>query len=94
MPDGICPFAEQIAGITTFNAGNFNPAGFCDHTASGFYTTLKDPAFWTNAGVSVHFGISRRGEICQLVNIFDMAFAQGRDGLSSLTWVSATRTAI
>ena len=78
MPDGICPFAEFIPGVVSFQAGGLDRVGFCDHTASGFYGTLKDPSFWNGQGTSVHFGISRGGDICQLVNIFDTAFAQGR----------------
>lgn len=76
---GFCPFAEQIEGVTTFDTGGGERVGFCDHTASGFYTTLTSRSFWNNAGVSVHFAIARDGRIAQLINIFDTAFAQGRD---------------
>jgi hypothetical protein len=85
MTDGICDFAEQVGGVTTFQPHNVDRVGFCDHTAGGFYSTLRSSAFWNGAGVSVHFAISRKGEICQIVNIFDTAFAQGRLG-PSVTW--------
>lgn len=77
---GWCPFAQQVEGVTTFQSGGMERVGFCDHAAGGFYTTLQSAQFWNNAGVSTHFGISRKGEICQLVNIFATAFAQGRLG--------------
>jgi hypothetical protein len=85
MSDGICPFAEQIAGVRPYTPGNYGRVGFCDHTAGGFYSTLRSASFWNGAGLSVHFGISRKGEICQLVNIFDTAYAQGRLG-PEVTW--------
>lgn len=77
---GWCPFAEQIEGVTTFDVGGAERVGFCDHTASGFYSTLRDASFWNNAGTSVHFAIARDGRIAQIANIFDTAFAQGRLG--------------
>lgn len=80
MPDGICPFAEQIIGVNTYQHGYTDRVGFCDHTAGGYYDTLRSAAFWNQAGVSVHFGISLDGRICQMVNIFDTAYAQGRLG--------------
>lgn len=76
---GWCPFATQIEGVTTYTVGGETKVGFCDHTAGGFYSTLINPVFWNGAGVSVHFAISRKGEVGQIVNIFDTAFAQGRD---------------
>ena len=79
MIDGLCPFVEQISGVTTFTRGYMARVGFCDHTAGGFYTTLRRKDFWVDNGHSVHFGIGRKGEACQLVNIFDSAWAQGRD---------------
>jgi len=78
--NGICPFARQIKGVTTFSKGNAGRVGFCDHAASGFFGTMLRPSFWHEMGTSVHFAISRDGEIAQLVNIFDTAFAQGRLG--------------
>lgn len=78
--DGWCPFAEQIEGVTTFSSGSVDRVGFCDHTAGGYYGTLRSASFWNGQGVSTHFGISQKGEICQMVNIFDTAFAQGRLG--------------
>lgn len=80
MPDGICPFANYVPiSPDVYTKGGEPKVGFCDHTAGGFYTTLADPGFWKRQGYSVHFGIGRKGEIVQLVNIFDTAWAQGRD---------------
>ena len=79
MPDGICPFATRVLGVTTFLPGHSDRVGFCDHAAGGFFTTLASSSFWNNQGTSVHFGIGRKGEICQIINIFDRASAQGRD---------------
>ena len=78
MADGICPFAEWRP-VQPYEAGGEPKVGFCDHTAAGFYSTLRDPGFWNRAGYSVHFGISRKGEAVQLVSIFDRAWGQGRD---------------
>lgn len=85
MANGICPFARQVYGVTTFSPGNGGRVGFCDHAAGGFFGTMLSSAFWNGAGTSVHFAISRDGEVAQLVNIFDTAFAQGRLG-PSVTW--------
>ena len=85
MPNGICDFAEQIVGVTAFAKGNVERVGWCDHTAGGFYSTMQSAAFWNNAGVSTHFAIARDGRICQMVNIFNTAFAQGRLG-PLVTW--------
>ncbi len=87
MAVGICPFATFIPGVTRFSPGHLDRVGFCDHTAAGFMGTLKRPDFWNDAGVSAHFAISKTGEIVQLVNIFDTAFAQGRLG-PTVTWPS------
>lgn len=76
---GWCPFATQVEGVTQYTTGGDAKVGFCDHTAGGFYTTLADAGFWNRQGYSVHFGISRKGEVCQIVNIFDTAWAQGLD---------------
>lgn len=78
--NGICPFAEQVKGVTSFSPGNYDRVGFCDHTAGGFLSTMRQASFWNGAGVSTHFAIGRKGEVVQLVNIFDTAFAQGRLG--------------
>lgn len=83
--DGICPFAEWIDGLTDWTDGGSDRVGFCDHTASGFLSTMRDPGFWNGAGTSVHFAIGRDGAIIQLVNLFDTAFAQGRLG-PSVSW--------
>lgn len=85
MPDGICPFATVRLVNGGYSAGYIDRVGFCDHAAGGFYTTLCDPNFWLQSGVLVHFGISRKGEIVQLCNIFDSPFAQGRLG-PVVTW--------
>lgn len=85
MANGICPFARQVYGVTTFSPGNGGRVGFCDHAAGGFFGTMLSSAFWNGAGTSVHFAISRDGEVAQLVNVFDTAFAQGRLG-PSVTW--------
>lgn len=77
--NGWCPFAEQIEGVTTFVEGGAFRVGFCDHTANGFYGTLTNPNFWNDSGDSVHFAIARDGRIAQIINIFDTAWAQGRD---------------
>lgn len=82
---GWCPFAEQIEGVTSYSEAPLNPIGFCDHTAGGFYSTLQSAQFWNNAGVSTHFAVARDGRICQMVNIFKTAFAQGRLG-PQVTW--------
>lgn len=83
---GICPFAEwRPVASHTFNAGSVHRVGFCDHTAGGYYSTLRDPNFWNNQGYSVHFAIARDGRVAQLVNIFDRAFGQGRLG-PKVTW--------
>lgn len=81
--DGICPFAEWVPGVTAFSVpvGVIQRAGYCDHTAGGFFTTLETAGFWNTSRHSVHFAIGRRGQIAQLVNIFDTAWAQGQDAL-------------
>lgn len=78
---GWCPFAEQVEGLlpSTYAVGNGGRVGFVDHTAGGFYTTLKNPAFWNGQGYSVTFGLGLKGQICQMVNLFDTAYGQGRD---------------
>lgn len=89
MPiDGECPFAEQIRGLRQTTAtqqgvwseGYVDRVGWCDHTAGGYYSTLRSASFWNEKGVSTHFAISQKGEICQMVNIFDTAYAQGSLG--------------
>jgi hypothetical protein len=80
LTTGICPFATFIPGVTRLAPGYVDRVGFCDHTAAGYMGTMKRPDFWNEAGVSVHFAISKAGEIVQLVNIFDTAFAQGQLG--------------
>lgn len=82
---GWCPFAEQIEGVTSFDNFHLENVGFCDHTAGGFYSTMQSAAFWNGVGVSTHFAIARDGRICQMVNIFQTAFAQGRLG-PNVTW--------
>jgi hypothetical protein len=77
---GLCPFATQIHGVVSQNAGNSGRVGFCDHTAGGFMATMKNPTFWNSRQVSTHFAVGRDGEIIQMVNIFDTAWAQGRLG--------------
>lgn len=76
---GWCPFAERILGVTSFSDQPLDPAGFCDHAAGGFLSTMRRPDFWNNAGTSVHFAIGREGSIIQLVNLFKQAWAEGRD---------------
>lgn len=85
VTDGICPFARQVKGVESFATGYVDRVGFCDHTAQGFFGTLVNPTFWNDGGTSVHFAISRDGEIAQIVNIFDTAFAQGRLG-PTVSW--------
>lgn len=82
---GWCPFAEQVEGVTSFDNRALQPVGFCDHTAGGFYSTMQSAAFWNGAGVSTHFATARDGRVCQMVNIFQIAFAQGRVG-PVVTW--------
>ena len=77
---GWYPEAQQIEGVTTFTPEHLSNVGFCDHAAGGFYSTMQNPAFWNGAGVSTHFAIARDGRVCQMVNIFHTAFAQGRLG--------------
>lgn len=74
---GICDFATQIAGIEQRTYGFQARVGFCDHIADGWYSTMTNEKFWESVGTSAHFAISRKGEIAQLVNIFDTAFAEG-----------------
>lgn len=78
--DGWCPFAERITGVTTFDAYHIGNVGFCDHAAGGFYSTMQRASFWNGQGVSTHFAVARDGRICQMVSIFNTAFAQGRLG--------------
>ena len=92
---GVCPFALDLTqqGIP-HGTGSAWRVGFCDHTAAGYYSTLIDPDFWIRGGISVHFAISLTGEVAQLVNIFDRAWAQGADadggsvgwGSPGVTW--------
>ena len=83
--DGVCPFAEWIPGVTTFNPGHLDRVGFCDHAAGGYMSTMRRASFWNGAGVSTHFAVGRDGSIIQLVNIFDTAYAQGRLG-PAVSW--------
>lgn len=96
MTDGLCPFAEQIRGgdqLIGWSPGYVDRVGFCDHTAGGFFSTMTRVSFWndpngdgnTSDAVSVHFAISRQGDILQVLNIFDTAFAQGRLG-PTVSW--------
>lgn len=78
MPNGICPFVDWIP-VTPFSQDGISKVGFCDHTAGGYYGTLSNPNFWNRLGISVHFAVARNGKACQLVNIFDRAYGQGRD---------------
>lgn len=95
MTEGICPFAEQLIGresLIGYAPGYVDRVGFCDHTAGGFYSTMRRWTFWNDPNgngasddaVSVHFAISRKGEVLQVLNIFDTAFAQGR--LTTVSW--------
>lgn len=80
--DGVCPFAEQIAGglDKAPNAGSFyDMVGVCDHAAGGFYGTLMTPSFWQQRGVSVNFAIARDGRIGQILNLFTAPYGQGAD---------------
>lgn len=85
MTDGIYPLAEQVVGVTSYLPGHQDRVGWCDHAAGGFYSTMKNAQFWNQNGVSTHFAVSRDGRVCQMVNIFDTAFAQGRLG-PRITW--------
>lgn len=78
MATGWYPGAEVISGVVSYSPGGEPKVGFCDHAAGGFYNTLRRASFWNSAGYSVHFGVSRQGQVCQLVNIFDRAWGQGR----------------
>ena len=85
MPLGWAPFAERIDGVYMYTPGGENKVGICSHTAGGYYRTMLDIDFWNiSAKCSVHFAISRKGEIAQLVNIFDRAWGQGR--LNQPSW--------
>lgn len=85
MPLGWMPEAERIYGITQYSPGGINKVGVCSHTAGGYLSTMKNPDFWNNSvECSVHFAVGRKGEIIQLVNIFDRAWGQGR--LNGVTW--------
>ena len=87
MPDGICPFAEFIPGVMGQGPAMTAWVGFCDHTAGGFLSTMRRVSFWNDPNgdgsgadrVSTHFAVGRKGEILQMVNIFQQAWAQGRD---------------
>ena len=83
--DGWCSFAHQVEGVTSYDRGNLDRVGFCDHAAGGFYGTLINAGFWNQQGVSVHFAIARDGRIAQICNIFDSPYAQGRLG-PVVTW--------
>jgi len=78
---GWCPFAFQVEELlsSAYDDGITDKVGFVDHTAGGFYRTLKDVGFWNGQGYSVNFGIGLEGQICQIVNIFEIAYGQGRD---------------
>lgn len=86
MATGWYPGAEVIPGVVSYSPGGEPKVGFCDHAAGGFYNTLRRASFWNSAGYSVHFGVSRLGQVCQLVNIFDRAWGQGRLG-PIITWL-------
>lgn len=86
MPEGICPFAEWIGlPSSVYNPGSVYRVGFCDHTAGGYYSTLRSRSFWVGQGYSVHFAVARDGRVAQLVNIFDRAYGQGRLG-PTVSW--------
>lgn len=87
MTDGICPFAFQVQGVKTFESNNaLARVGFCDHTASGYYSTILDPNFWNSRNTSPHFAIARDGRIAQMINIFDTAWCQGTVLGPKLLW--------
>ena len=80
---GWCPFADQVEGLIEgmcWNRGGAERVGFCDHTAEGYYSTLTRASFWNGTQTSAHFAISKKGQVAQLVNIFDTAWAQGKLG--------------
>lgn len=80
MTDGICPIAEFIPGLidgVSYLSYGGPRVGFCDHTAGGYMSTMRNPGFWNANRVSAHFAIGRDGSVIQLVNIFHTAFAQG-----------------
>lgn len=80
MTDGVCPFAVwKPVPSNIYGHGSINRVAFCDHTAGGFFTTLSDNAFWIRLGYCPHFSTGRKGQLQQHVNIFDRAWAQGRD---------------
>jgi hypothetical protein len=88
LPDGICPFAEFVPGVLGQGPAQTTFVGFCDHTAGGFLSTMRRASFWNDPNgdgsgadkVSTHFAVGRGGEVVQMVNIFQQAWAQGRDG--------------
>lgn len=85
MPLGWMPEAERIYGLTKYSPGGINKVGICSHTAGGYLSTMRDPNFWNvSVKCSVHFAIGRRGEIIQLINIFDRAWGQGI--LNQVSW--------
>lgn len=47
-------------------------------------STMRNPTFWNQAGVSAHFCIGKDGSIAQLVNIFNTAYHAGR--LGPVSW--------
>lgn len=51
------------------------------HIASGWWSTLIDPAFWQTrnggSGGSVHFAVSLAGEVVQFVDTADAAYGNG-----------------
>lgn len=82
--DGVCPFVDwKPVDTNCYSVGGQPKVGFCDHTAGGFYRTLSNPEFWNNLGIGVHFALGRDGSACQLVNIFDRAYGQGRDAFNN-----------
>lgn len=78
---GWCPFAIQVEGLLSscYSTQQHAKVGFTDHTAGGFFNTLKNVEFWNSQGYSVDFGLGLRGQTCQIVNLFDVAYGQGKD---------------
>lgn len=53
------------------------PIAVVHHIAEGYWSTLTDPGFWSSRGSSVHFAVSKAGEVAQLVPLSGAAWGNG-----------------
>lgn len=72
------PKARRIPlPATAYWPAENTPIAVVHHIAEGYWTTLTDPGFWIARGSSVHFAISRGGEVAQLVPLSGAAWGNG-----------------